>query len=451
MNRKLMNLICVLILLILPFTAYSELLSPGDFLSGNLSESVSCRFFSPHFELLSYLGDNRLDDLNRLISHFSIRIEANTNKADMLLYVDHEPVTGITETDFNNHEYSKLYSPASDEAPSDHTADITDSFEMNGFLDHLFYPLNRLLDDLYPFFEKIPETFVERAKVSVANLNLSGFGKGVKRVTIQFPADYVNQSFAESFSQMAETDESKQFLGALHFKGTQKILLLYDLNDHIIRINYDGDIGLTEDTYRKVSLTWKCYRDSSGKKDDIILKTPSVKGNDRDNIIYTREALRDDENQTNVIWDFKLDRKRKQEKQTVLYTAEWKENNDTIDGKAVFTQKGDHSDYGITVKSNLNLENEDESFGTLEITKKTGKIDTCRMNASIVLSSYKGFNEYETGLFTQGMNGLDNSDFQDRIMRNLIRTLVLLPESDTLFLRRDIPAETWETLVHTLR
>ena len=84
-------------------------------------------------------------------------------------------------------------------------------------------------------------------------------------------------------------------------------------------------------------------------------------------------------------------------------------------------------------------------------TTKTGKIDTCRMNASIVLSSYKGFNEYETGLFTQGMNGLDNSDFQDRIMRNLIRTLVLLPESDTLFLRRDIPAETWETVVHTLR
>lgn len=456
MNRKWIAFICVLGLLALPFTAYGELPSAADLLSGNLSEPVSCRLYSPHFELLSYMGENRLEDMNRLISHFSIRVETDAHSTGLLLYADHEPVTGIMETDITS-DFSELYSAASNEPHADQTAveNQTYSAEMIDFLDGLFYPLNRLLDDLYPMFEKMPEAFAERAKESSANLNLSGFGKGIKRVTILFPADYVSESFPDSLSSLAETDESKQFLNALHYKGAQKILLLYDANDHIIRINYDGEAGLGQDNDRKVSLTWKCSRDSSGKKDDILLKTPAIKGNDRDNIIYRREAISDDDHRTDVTWDFKLDRKRGQDKQTVLYTAEWKEDSGTTDGNAVFTQRGDNKDYSISVKGNLNRENDDESFGTLEITTKTGKIDTCRMNTGIVLSSYKGFTEYETGFITsfrdEGGNGLDTPELQDGIMRSLIRKLILLPESDILFLNRDIPAETWNSLVDTLR
>ena len=259
-------------------------------LSGEMSSPFCIRISSPVFQQLSQFGTDRLNSLNRLISHLSVSVLADDEQAEAVLSVDDEQLFSIIQTNDNTAYTIKTFSPNTvyHKQGRDDQGESEEN-EVKIFLDKQFFRINHLLDELYPVFARTAEAFPELTGKSSANLNFSGFGKSEGRLTIQFSADYVQDHFPAALADLCETETGKNFLKNLVFQGAQKIVLLYDKDNQLLRINYDGTLGTSSEDLRRVSLVWKCLRSENHIKDSLTIKTPAVSGYDRDNLAYERD------------------------------------------------------------------------------------------------------------------------------------------------------------------
>ena len=57
----------------------------------------------------------------------------------------------------------------------------------------------------------------------------------------------------------------------------------------MMKVNYTGKAGFSEDSIRNVDLDWRCLRREEGYKDVLQLKTPAVSGTTRHNISISQE------------------------------------------------------------------------------------------------------------------------------------------------------------------
>ena len=219
----------------------------------------------------------------------------------------------------------------------------------------------------------------------------------------------------------------------------------------MIRINYDGIVGKSEESLRKVSVVWKCLRTDSRKKDSLTLKTPAIKGYDKDNIVFERELDCSDPLMHILKWDYQLDLKAGQEKEKAHYSGDLLYSDDTLTGKVVYTEKADNQEHGISFIPFIQKEKEDEYSGTLEITKKTGKIIKNSSVSRFSISSHNSIlNETPEKRKTDIPPDLTEEKVQQEAIRMLIRKMVMLPKEDTEFLNKDIPEDMWYALIESL-
>ncbi len=421
-------------------------------LSGEMSSPFCIRISSPVFQQLSQFGTDRLNSLNRLISHLSVSVLADDEQAEAVLSVDDEQLFSIIQTNDNTAHTIKTSSPNTVYHKQDRDDQgESEENEVKIFLDKQFFRINHLLDEFYPVFARTAEAFPELTGKSSANLNFSGFGKSEGRLTIQFSADYVQDHFPAALADLCETETGKNFLKNLVFQGSQKIVLLYDKDNQLLRINYDGTLGTSSEDLRRVSLVWKCLRSENHIKDSLTIKTPAVSGYDRDNLAYERDQNESDPVKHVLKWDYQLDQKRGKEKTKIRYTCDQSETETDISSKIVYNRKGDHPEHSVYVTAALEKEKDDEYSGTLEITDKTGKIITSRVSAGLHIGSSEGvFSAQPDNMYSQPTEendkNMDSEEIPADIVRILIRRFMSMPDEDVEFLRRDIPEETWEML-----
>ena len=449
--RKVISLgVCTVLSMVAGNCGFAEKTSPHFLLTGETDSPVSFSITAPAYQQLSQFGTERLNSLNRLLSHISISVNSEGQEAEAIICIDDEPLISIGQNVPNHKEQeittfeSGIVYPAQSRE-SDNDPDIT---EINDFLQQRFFRFNNILDELYPVFIKTADSFPEITGESAAILNFSGFGKSVKRLTIQFSSDYVKDHFPSSLADLCETSAGKSFISSLIFQGTQKIVILYDKDDHIVRINYDGILGVSS---QEISLVWKCLRSDDHIKDSLTIKTPAVTGYDKDNLSYDRDQNTTDPDNQLLKWDYQLDRKKGKEKAKLRYTGELNETNTEVFSKFSYSRKGDYPEHTVSLTASLLKEKEAEYTGSLEITNKTGKIITSRILAGLQIGlpadlhitpserSYSQQNENKTG---ETVSQSVNAD----IVHILIRKMISLPEEDNEFLRKDIPDDIWETL-----
>ena len=423
-------------------------------LTGSLSDPVSVVIESPEYLQIAQYNGDRLESLNRLLKHFSIYVNMDEDVSRTVFSIDTEPFytiyTYAGESNQTDNE-QQLY----DGQESDNAVQVIDQKDdFIEFLDSRFFHMNRLLDGLYPVFENAADLYKEYSSVSGANLNFSGYGRGVKRITIQLSPDKVRELFPESFHLLSADEYTSAFLNSLYFQGNQKIILLYDKDDHLIRVNYDGTLGLSAEKLRKVSIVWKCFRDGQCRKDGIVLKTPEVKGYDRDNITYERDYTVTDDENASVSWNMQIDRKQGQVKRKTQFSAAISLTAGALSGEITYNIKQDNTDQTIGVSTEIVKENKPEYNGILEITNKKGKIVTSSIKTGIRLGAGESMKTTSVSTNTDlaympagHATGSEMNDTQTDFTQVLVQKLLELPKEDLSFLSKDIPDEIWNTLI----
>ena len=341
----------IFFLIMFPSASPAETIGPDLLLKGECDLPLTVLISSPQYKLIDRFSADRRDELNRLLRHLAISVTADGNLSETALLVDQEPVwssfsnDGMTLFSFGN---LSIIDSREEQVQDGNSSFIT-------FLDSQFYLINRMLDDLYPVFEKAADAFQQYAKTTSAALTFKGYGKGIRRITIPVPEQCVRESFSETIADLAESEECRLFLKRLIFSGSQKITLLYDQENRLIRITYDGISGFSEDSLRKVSLQWRCLRKKDLKKDNLSMKTPSRNGNDRYNFSYEREVNGENPEKQILFSDLQLDQKEGKTKKKTGFRADLNSDGSSVGGKISFTEAEDGEEHLITIVQNYRL------------------------------------------------------------------------------------------------
>ena len=444
----------VLMLTVSRCFASAEGITPDFLMTGETDTPVSMIISSPEYKTIARFGEERKESLNRLLQHFSLSVNTDGNTSETVVMIDREPVYSYVEATTESIRKT-VYSVSSDKVFVQQEKDGGYDSSVLSFVNDQFFLLNRLLDDIYPAFEKTAEMFSDFAKESSVSLNFSGYGKAVKRITISLPDQYVSDRYPAVAADLIDSPEGKAFIGRLLFKGTQKIVLLYDQENHLLRINYDGKAGFSEESMRKVSVVWRCRRSDEGKKDHLTLKTPSVSGYDKYNLTYEREEDNGSQDPQTIKWDLQLDFREGQVKKKTGFKADLTFAENTLKGEVSYSEKQDGNEAKVTIVPSIQKEKPSEYYGTIEIANYSGKIVLTRTEYTVQISPGKNLTVPEimtdqgNEVSEQGI-AADDVQIQDILSGALIRKLLLLPAEDLVFLNSDIPDEVWNTLVQSL-
>ena len=455
MNKRIISqifmILTVLLLSMVSSAALTEGISPEILLTGAIDSPIEVTLASPSFKLISQFGEERTNAFNRLLSHLSLSVSYDGNLSRAMIKIDQDPVFSFIDSGKENAEETsypfkldQLYDNRNGDGSEENSAFLL-------FLEEQFFTLNRLLDDLYPVFEKAADAFIEFGKPSAASLNFSGYGKGVRKLTIPLTDSFVKESFQQIAAGLADSEECRQFISRLVFSGPQKIILLYDQNDNLLRINYDGNAGLTEDSMRRVSIVWRCVRTENLKKDHLTMKTPALKGYDKYNITFIREKDTADDSHQPVSWDLQLDLRADQIKKKIAYSADLLLSDNDLTGKVVFSEKADGSETKTTIIPSIRKEKHEEYTGTIEITKNSGKIVFSDMEAAISINPGTALSSADLQTMPDD-NSVKEPEYcvRDQMITTLIRRIFMLPSEDLEFVNRDIPDDIWDSIVKSL-
>ena len=418
---------------------------PGHFLlSGEFNNPVTFCIYNPEYTQLAQFGKERLDSLNRLIKHISVSVRTDKDLIETVLSVDRDRLISFEDKQTDSEKKLPGKNDEKDQGRN----------EFISFLDERFFRINNLMDDLYTAFCKTPDSFPDLSGRSSASLNFSGFGKSASKVTIQFPSGYVSEHFPDALADLCNKTSTQNYFKSLLFSGSQKIVLLFDQNENLLRINYDGIVGTSENDMRKISLVWKCLRDGEHIKDSMTLKTPAIKGYNKNNIAYDRELDLTDPDNLKIKWDYQLDYKKEKEKEKVRYTGDLASEDKNCTAKLLYNVKGtDIPEHSIVLSGTMDKEKESEYKGTLEITNKTGKIITSSVMTGISFGESANSDALMNGQTDTRHEPIsiqidDNEEIPEEAIRILIQKIMTLPEEDIEFLRKDIPDELWKIITN---
>ena len=454
-RHLIIQLILMLIIFLIPACSPAEEVMLDTLMSGTAESGLSVSFEAPEYRFLAQYGEERLETLNRLLKHFSVEFNINDQHSETVICIDQEPVFSVFESTENNQTQRK-YSFEPDLVLEDETeTEEKNSPSFSSFLEQHFFTTNRLLDELFLLFDKTSDAFADMAKADTVSLSFKKIGKAVRRVTIRFSADFVSNRFPRALSELSESEECRQFIGQFVYDGTQKIVLLYDADNNLIRISYDGTAGLSEDSLRRVSVSWRCLRKQDHKIDDLTIKTPAVKGYDKYNLIYSREMDLTDPDHHAVVWNYELDLKAGDLRQKIQFQNEMSYEEEILKGKVLFTQKEDGKEFRKTIIPSLKKENDGEYEGSLEITDYSGKIITSRIQTGISLSTGRKLSMPESDsarvvLQESPEREKTEEELQEKITNMLLNRLMLLPKEDLDFFSRDIPDDIWSTITQSI-
>ena len=448
--RKIIAILIIPLFLFLSQAESESLNAVESIFTGASEFPVSLHVESVAFTQLEQFDNDRTASLNQLIRHFSMDITTDDYGSESFFYIDHEPIFSIYQQDHDNSEVS-VYSFAPDSAVGQIKKNTQDHMFYQ-FLENRFFKLNRMLDYLYPLFEKIPSGFPDKAKTEKTSLNYSGYGKGVKKIFFSFSADEVKTLFPACLLELTDSEEVRNLIGSLVFEGPQKIILLMDTEDRLLRFNYDGKVGTSAENIRKLSIVCRSVRDSKVKKDKITIKAPAVKGYDRDNIVYERIIDQTNQEQPEIYFDYQLDyRSGTDRKKVHFYSEVSMDTNSVLSGKITYDEKGSNPAQTIILRPDFSIQNGGEYSGTLEITRKTGKIVNSGMLLKVIISRGNTIQHPDlNGLTMINPDTEEGSaafeEIQETLAGILIQKLLRLPKEDTDFLNHDIDDADWYSL-----
>ena len=213
MKRKAERLIIVtflIVTLIIPAFSTAEIPLPIRLMTGGAPESMRIVLSESEVRKMSQFDDSRTEQLNRLIRHLAIDITLGKEVSRTGILIDQKEILSWLQKESSD-GYKRIYSfdPMFVYTEIQDPAVETDSDSLIDFLERDLIQSNEDIEAFYSLFAQAPQAFAERVRAEKTELRFSGFGKAVQRISIPFPANYVQESFPKALADSAGSESLK--------------------------------------------------------------------------------------------------------------------------------------------------------------------------------------------------------------------------------------------------
>ena len=281
------------------------------------------------------------------------------------------------------------------------------------------------------------------------------YGKAEQRRTWEVKSAEA-ESMREKLLSLCPEGWLRELLSQVQFKGRQQLILVCNGDGSPLRVTYHGNITTLSGETRQLSLSWLRRRVIGDETDALVFKSPSRDGNARDNLTLSRR-LQGGELGGELTLDFSLDSKRPARRVRTAGEVKLKlGTTGELSGTVQFRQEttGDlKKKTTLLLTPRLTLRPEDGCLlrGSLgwQLTEDGRETSAWKINGEI-----RPLNDrtWEIGAQPVSLDEIPieecralGSQMQTEVSLRLIRALVLLPEEDTLYLRRELPG--WEQVL----
>lgn len=422
--------------------------------TGEDDSPVRVRLYAPAYAVLSQFDEQRLDQFNRLLKHFSLDVALDGETSAVSVSVDDEQAVSLLRK-----EETDLARMICSAAPSvEYVFDAHEAEEEEtSFLSVLqseVLDVNALLDAFHPLFAAFPERFADYAKQAGTDLRLKGYGKASKRINFTFPADYAESDLPAALASLAGSGTAKSHLSGLVFSGKQKVSLLLDQQGNLLRVTYDGKAGYSPELLYTVSINWKCLRTDTQLKDSLTMSRKPVSGKAYVNVQYDRSSGLEEEDSKNTV-HCELSRDSRNDegnKQHIGFQADLESVSGGIAGTVKYVNKDSEHDTSLVILPHLKkADNPGEFGGTLEIAEYSGKIVTSSLSLSLLVQRGEDLAWPSGGVSETRHPATEEEDaaldeLRNLVVRGVLPRMMTLPEEDLLLISDGIAPEDWANL-----
>lgn len=408
--------------------------------------------------------ETRTQQMNALIKHLALQLHFQQHSdeqwSSMSLLVDEETVLSMrqreaidrTEAQFSVSPYATYW--------WEQDSDIDLNNLLGGTADtELWLDGSEMswMDDALQLFDAMSISMPEYLTDKKYLVTVEDMGKATRKQTIIIPKSAAAE-LPELLAALSPEGELKELLRQAVFAGRQSLTLWRDENDAILRADWAGQAGMTQEDLREVSLVWRLRRSEEQVRDELTLKTPRVKGSGRNNLTIERVTKQDGDR---AHMDMKLVKNTLKNGEKTVVTAEFALDRTTIEGRShvkgevsLQHQEGDSSDY-----LKLVLQPDFVLTGTQETPAMGGLVNAAMYQnkklleqANITFSAEQSdWMLWELRSDQQQVNAANQEAVAKQLVKSmavdLVRRLVLLPGEDTLFLSADLDPEMWKQIV----
>lgn len=131
-----------------------------------------------------------------------------------------------------------------------------------------------------------------REKKTEIKSKIADMGTAVIKQVYTVPKEDAS-GLTDALTSLCPEGRLHTLLSNLRFSGKQSLTLWRDAADAVLRLEYKGKCGLSEDALRNVTLVWRMCRTGEAERDDLTLKSPAVKGTDSNTLTYERALTTD--------------------------------------------------------------------------------------------------------------------------------------------------------------
>ena len=256
----------------------------------------------------------------------------------------------------------------------------------------------------------------------------------------------------------------KALASQLVFSGKQTLRVYWDENHLPLRLEWNGNCGLDADHLRTVSLIWRMRRDDKAYRDEITLKTPPLRGTDRNTLSWNFAIVPNKSGQMVLTYD--LSYTRNIDKQKTVWSGSGKltatpmDGGTAVKGEAKLSRQLPDEDSPVTYSFEPNLMvsgdgNMPSVFGELTVSSLNSKnkvLSQARLLVELLRTEYSAWRMRESTVELDAMDAVSldalRQQAQGAISSTLIRKLLLLPREDLDYLLKDLPEESVQAIIN---
>ena len=412
------------------------------------AESFSAKEMTLTAEILKRpeLSVERAESLNRLMKHIVFRIRTDGSVLEISLEADGIPGPSVTVFEEDG---KTLYAFSADpdhlfcypEGKSFFSDPSTDMLERIGECEQVIL----LLDEFYSCFSRMYLDTAQTASRSKIQTKFRDYGTAVQRSALSF----TDEAFRELTGRLneGETDwpRAAGFLSGFVFSGRQRFTFLADENDRLMKVNYTGVAGESEDHLRNVNLDWKCLRGDVSLSDTLTLTTPVTRGSDRDNYTVRREWSFAPDAPERLECHIEKDRVRERVRMRTQTDILLESEQENVTGSITESVISGSEKSSSAVSLSMCQEGPEEYKGTLEFTHELDKIETEHLRFVFSVSSCDPLPVSRREIITA--EGDAEKTLTDRMSAELLRMLIHLPQEDLDYLLKDLPATATDLIL----
>ena len=296
----------------------------------------------------------------------------------------------------------------------------------------------------------------DNLKTTSISTTINGMGKAVEKQVVTISSADV-EGLGTLLVGLIPEGKLRTLLESLQFSGRQTVTLWRNSDGKIIRADYAGNAGVSQEDLREVSLIWRLRRDDEQVLDDLTLRTPRVKGSGRNNVVLTR-TLKEDGDQSTLDVSLRYE---------VLAGGVKTVLTGTADLTRQAEEDGAHLTGEISLQQQVGEDSADKLVLTPELLLTPGS-DAAVAAGKIGVACYVGkslkeqadvtlevrLNDWMSWELQPNVIKVDAGSIEgirNRILQGatveLVRRLVLLPTEDTAFLSAGLEPDVWQQIV----